>query len=381
MTKVNFDINRLTPGIEPLTGTIEVKPTQNIAINNKLIVKDPFTIKFDGKPVTIELEPTTGNWVWNITITVPGIISFTGNYIVPDQGEVAFHNLIQIGEEAFDGNPEEAWWAMARSTINTGTVDTSGDLILTRTDGVEVNAGHVKGEPGKDGDPGKDGVDGDDGAPGRDSATAPTDRGDWCTYGDSITAANLYQPHVRGIVGFDATVNRGISARTMADGTTSGAGTVTTVQANTDHALYSVVTIAAGTNDFTRHVPLGTLGNANSTSFDRNTFYGAYRIALNHILANSPETQVIIFTPLKRTTSPYDDVGVNSNGNTLKDYADAVKNLGKLYAIPVVDWYGESGFNKVTIPSLTGDGLHPNTNGYKKLGRYTGHKINSFLAL
>ncbi|MDC0204400.1 DUF1566 domain-containing protein [Flavobacteriales bacterium] len=56
-------------------------------------------------------------------------------------------------------------------SITNTIVNTNGDLILTLSDGSEINAGNVMGEtgePGEDGQDGVDGIDGNDGADGAD---------------------------------------------------------------------------------------------------------------------------------------------------------------------------------------------------------------------
>lgn len=203
--------------------------------------------------------------------------------------------------------------------------------------------------------------------------------GKWVTYGDSITAANGYQPHVIARLGLDAYTNRGVSGRAMADGTANGVGTVTTIVGNMDHATFTLVTIAAGTNDFKLNVPLGTLGGIADTTFNRNTFYGAYRHALGHLLTNSPLSRVVLCTPLKRNNDGYTDESRNAAGHQLRDYVAAIRQIGEMYGLPVCDSYSGSGFNAFTLGRYTSDGLHPNDLGHKRLGRFMGDYIASIL--
>lgn len=60
----------------------------------------------------------------------------------------------------------------------------------------------------------------------------------------------------------------------------------------------------------------------------------------------------------------------NVFGFSHNDYANAVINIGSLYALPVCDLYHNSGFNKLTLNSLTIDGLHPNLLGMIEEGSY-----------
>ncbi|WP_091232674.1 SGNH/GDSL hydrolase family protein [Microbacterium sp. 3J1] len=201
------------------------------------------------------------------------------------------------------------------------------------------------------------------------------------SYGDSITQVGGYQPYVTARLTLAAYVNRGVSGRSMADGTANGAGTVTTVLANNDHAAYGLVTIAAGTNDFRLNVPLGTLGTWATTPLDRNTFFGAYRTAIDHVLAQNPRARIVLCTPLKRNNAGYTDESTNTAGHKLRDYAQAVRDIATMYGLPICDWYADSGFSERTLAALTLDGLHPNDAGNARLGRFMGDYLASILGI
>lgn len=201
------------------------------------------------------------------------------------------------------------------------------------------------------------------------------------SYGDSITANGTYQPHVSDVLGLASYLNRGVSGRPMADGTANGAGTVTTILSNSDHASYPIITIAAGTNDFRLDVPLGALGVWADVSFDRTTFLGAYRTSLDYILSQNPNARVVLCTPLKRNNAGYTDESTNAAGNKLSAYAQAVRDVAAMYGLPVCDWYSGSGFNERTLSAFTIDGLHPNAAGAARLGRFMGAYVKSVLGV
>lgn len=200
-------------------------------------------------------------------------------------------------------------------------------------------------------------------------------------YGDSIVAAGGFQPYITERLNLDVHTNRGVSGRPMADGTANGAGTVTTVLSNIDHALFDLGIIVSGTNDFRLNVPIGTLGTWATVSFDRTTFLGAYRVAVDHILSQNPDARIVLCTPLKRNNAGYTDESTNTAGHKLRDYAQAVRDLGAMYALPVCDSYLNSGFNQRTLSTLTTDGLHPNSVGNARLGRFMGDFIASILGI
>ncbi|MFH5184251.1 SGNH/GDSL hydrolase family protein [Paenibacillus sp. TAB 01] len=71
--------------------------------------------------------------------------------------------------------------------------------------------------------------------------------------------------------------------------------------------------------------------------------------------------------PLQRDKDGYDIYRVNEAGHRLAEYAEAVREIGLAYALPVLDLYAVSGFHKLTLPVLTRDGLHPNEAGYRRI--------------
>ena len=118
-------------------------------------------------------------------------------------------------------------------------------------------------------------------------------------FGDSIVEAYWDTPRYRGYIGrlieilaLDKGTNEGISGRPMVDGTPNGVGTVTTITIYEDIDQYDLILIAAGTNDFKLNVPLGDKGIIGDTTFNRETFYGAYRYALEHILTTKPSVRI-----------------------------------------------------------------------------------------
>lgn len=196
--------------------------------------------------------------------------------------------------------------------------------------------------------------------------------------GDSITwqdgkayagnglIARGYQTHMKERLGFIEVLNMGVSGRPMANGSANGVGTNTTGKTVT-YASYDVVTIASGTNDFKLNIPLGNMGAIGDTTFDTNTFYGAYRDLVEYILTQKPTQKIFLFTPLQRDNGGYSVNTTNTAGHKLSDYVNAVKDVGKMYGIPVVDLFADSGLTKLNLATYTWDGLHPNDLGYERV--------------
>lgn len=199
-------------------------------------------------------------------------------------------------------------------------------------------------------------------------------------FGDSLVSGTVqdgnYVTHLSPLILPNTFTNKGISGRPMANGTPNGVGTNTTI--NEEQTFnYDLIIIACGTNDFKLNVPLGNLGLETDTNLNTNTFYGAYKDALNHILSINPSIRIILWTPLQRDNDGYDVNYVNSAGHKLIDYVNAIKNIGQMYSIPVLDLYSSSGVTKRTLNTYTRDGLHLNSNGYDLVCRYIANYLNT----
>lgn len=129
-----------------------------------------------------------------------------------------------------------------------------------------------------------------------------------------------------------------------------------------------------GINDYWTRATLGTFSKSDYTSdVDVTTFCGAleqiFRYSLEHFLGK----QIFFVIVHKVTTTAYTQ---NAMGNTFEDYHNAIVGICEKYGIPYYDAFMESGLNGwnsyqnnayLTANSAgTGDGTHPNKDGYLK---------------
>lgn len=200
--------------------------------------------------------------------------------------------------------------------------------------------------------------------------------GDSITYNDgkeyqntNITAKG-YQTLMNEEIGFSSVKNFGISGASMAKPLDYPKhGSLSIDDGKKDYSSANLVTIFAGTNDFRLNLKLGRIGNISNKDFNINTFYGAYRYLIEDIQKQNPTAKIYLFTPIQRNNAGYDTKYRNIAGHTLIDYVNAVKNIGKLYNLPVIDLYSASGINEDNLKSYTVDGLHPNNSGYQLIAK------------
>ncbi|MDT3402972.1 SGNH/GDSL hydrolase family protein [Mucilaginibacter terrae] len=110
-----------------------------------------------------------------------------------------------------------------------------------------------------------------------------------------------------------------------------------------------VYTVFLGTNDWWHGGKRGTMADyQNSTGLQ--TVYGAYRIITDKLKSLNPQARVILITPMQRGDFVYIRNPKNNawgsykekEGQTLEQFAEAVKAIAKLENYEVVDLYHNS---------------------------------------
>jgi len=113
------------------------------------------------------------------------------------------------------------------------------------------------------------------------------------------------------------------------------------------------------------------------------TFKGAINLSLDKLMTRYPNLKILLVTPVWRSRQVNgDDLESDNNPNSLglylRDYVEAIKDMGKKYHVPVLDLYNTSGINKYTKELyLSSDGLHPNSTGYTHLANLIAAKLSS----
>jgi|SRR5690606_30836192 lysophospholipase L1-like esterase len=173
-----------------------------------------------------------------------------------------------------------------------------------------------------------------------------------------------------------------------------------------------VYTVFLGTNDWWQGKPLGTISDYRENK-GTSTVHGAFRVIIDKLKELNSDAKIILITPMQRGDFVYINNSKNNahgsyrekNGQTLEQFADAIKGIAKLEKIKVVDLYQDKNLtlgnmvhfkrlkNPITgvyqdysypdytaIPfdpekddypypkeaiHMTYDGLHPSDEGYK----------------
>lgn len=195
--------------------------------------------------------------------------------------------------------------------------------------------------------------------------------------GDSITAANLYGLYTRRFAEISgATItNYGVGGKCFA-------GDEIAEQAASLTGNEDVVVMMGGTNDFNQSKVIGDIyaeSGGTITAPSSTTFCGGLHDAIQAVYAKCPTAQVIIITPPQKGNG----WTANSAGKYLYEYADAIKKVAQLYAIPVVDQFANCGINPVMSAMknayFNSDGTHPNNTYHMLLAKWLYNAIATWV--
>jgi lysophospholipase L1-like esterase len=107
------------------------------------------------------------------------------------------------------------------------------------------------------------------------------------------------------------------------------------------------VTYMSGANDLNNNVPIGTIGE-----FDTTTYIGSIETAIKYVAENYPHVKFYLLSPLFTT---YGDI---------KPYAEAMQSVADHYSIPILRWDKVSQINQFNSNYYTVEGIHPNNLGH-----------------
>lgn len=170
------------------------------------------------------------------------------------------------------------------------------------------------------------------------------------------------------------------------------------------------IIVFIGTNDFNHGIPLGewftegrdsaqirqdlTVMRKHRTMVKTNdTFRGRANIALDYLKANYPTKQIIFMTPIHRAlfiggpgNIQQNEDYANALGLYIDSYIEAVKELGNVWSVPVIDLNAISGLYPIYdsqaqyFRSPNADRLHPNSKGHRRLAYTIAYQLLGYPA-
>lgn len=156
------------------------------------------------------------------------------------------------------------------------------------------------------------------------------------------------------------------------------------------------IVIFAGTNDYNGNVPLGewfryreetvsrngrpTVLKKREHLRDRSTLRGRFNLVLGRLRERFPSARIVLATPLHRgfarfsaTNEQPDERYANELGLFVDDYAEVVREAGRIWAVEVVDLFATSGLHPLTpaasrfFADPVRDRLHPSDAGHRRI--------------
>lgn len=207
------------------------------------------------------------------------------------------------------------------------------------------------------------------------------DRQNWqgkvaASYGDSITFQNRWQPYISQVLGITHTAY-GVGGRQV-----GGAGGMNADSEIADLPVsVDLLMVLGGTNDWAQSRALGTIDSTNI-----NEFYGAYNSMVQKLVTKYPLARIVLmattYGELPQRVSPegvWSTDDTNTQGLTTRDYAEAVKNIGMRWGLPVADTdqCGINALNNENYMIDDGGWLHPNDVGGAKIAEVVIGKLRS----
>ena len=180
--------------------------------------------------------------------------------------------------------------------------------------------------------------------------------GDSITYGADPKAGGRvetpYPTEVNNILGFKSYENKGVSGATFTSNTQGRKCMTDIITSYTGDA--DIIAVLCGVNDYYAKLPLGNINDTNTS-----TIYGSLHVSVSYLKENYSDSFIFYMTPYKCYYAGLLWSDTNSLGYTLQDIATAIKEVAKIYDIPVLDLQECGNFESIMYNSDC-DGVHPN---------------------
>lgn len=190
--------------------------------------------------------------------------------------------------------------------------------------------------------------------------------------GDSISVSGspTYPKYVCDALGMTLTNKassggNAVRMRAILQGLNDGSNSYTAI----DVTQFDYVFIMIGHNcDGTTGVTVSTasidnipLDDTSYTDFPSG-YYTDVASCIEYVWHNNPNCKIYLITPTQSPNGRY--------APTTKAAQKALKEIGNLYSIPVIDVFGECGISRKNIDRFSNDKIHPNELGVQTIGDY-----------
>ena len=211
-------------------------------------------------------------------------------------------------------------------------------------------------------------------------------------FGDSNTANKRYQTFANRQNGVINSYTSGVGGSNVAGGLADAFWQDARI--NTLHDDADIIYIMGGTNDSANGRNIGDVTLANHTT---TTFIGAYNVVISKIYykflndttgyysddgvdysgvtraTNKKQIMIVLGTPPFTSDSTY------TNNGKMQEIIEAVKQVGNMWGLPVVNVWGEANLNAINYPDYYSDTVHVNVKGGQRIGNIIGKRINEVL--
>lgn len=193
------------------------------------------------------------------------------------------------------------------------------------------------------------------------------------SYGDSITEQAVWQNYFKEYLGTSSEIIKGYSGQAL--WANCKLSTLTSVLGD---EVFDFATVMFGTNDWGQSRQIGVNTDFNDNGEYTGTYKGSLNTFCKNITTLFPNKHIIMVTPpngfedYNYSGQAFSDNGKrNLLGFTIKDYADAMKEICALWGIPCFDFNSVCGWNHINKSVyLNNDGngtyIHPNISGGKE---------------
>ena len=118
-------------------------------------------------------------------------------------------------------------------------------------------------------------------------------------------------------------------------------------------------------------------GYYNGGDYDVTNTWGGMASCLMKMQVWMPQAKIIVLVPITRKGVNF-NVPVNSVGATHQDLCQSVKSVADWCNVETIDM-NCCGINQFNIDAMLSDGVHPSSNGQKRMGQYLAVKFNTMV--